>query len=226
MTKKLKIDIVSDVVCPWCYVGNSRLEKALAENKDIMAEITWHPFQLHPDVAKGQNLNAAEFLGNKYQRDPQPMIDQMQQVADQEGVEMNFDKVLNIPNTLDAHRLMHYAREEKKDTELSLTLFKAYFVEGKDMENKDILVECGKQAGLSEEAISKFDSSEEALQSVIAEETQFRNAGVSAVPTFIINDKFMIQGAQPAEVWKQAFEQIEGLPLDDANACGPDGCEI
>ncbi|BDD00930.1 DsbA family oxidoreductase [Persicobacter psychrovividus] len=222
--KKLKIQIVSDVVCPWCYIGKSRLEKALQENPEVQAEISWAPFQLHPEIPEGNQENYLEFLGNKYNRDPQPMIDQMENVAFQEGVKMQFSNIKNVPNTLQAHRLMHLARKEGKDDTLSIILFKAYFEEGKDVENQATLVDYGKAAGLSDAAITAFQNDESLIEEVKKEETQYRQAGISAVPTFIVNDQYMIQGAQPADVWQNAFSQIEGLSTDAEGQCGPDGC--
>ncbi|MEH0157458.1 DsbA family oxidoreductase [Limibacter armeniacum] len=224
--KKLKIDIVSDVVCPWCYIGNGRLEKALSETSGIDAEISWHPFQLHPDVTEGSAISLPEYLGKKYGQDPKPMIQQVQNIAKSEGLEMEMEKVQGVPNTVQAHTLMHFAREEGKDKELSLELFKAYFAESQDMEDKATLMELGKKVGLSAEALTKFETSEEGKAEVLKEESNYRMMGVNAVPTFIINDKYMIQGAQPVEVWKQAFEQVEGLQTGSDAVCGPDSCDF
>ncbi|GJM60726.1 DsbA family oxidoreductase [Persicobacter diffluens] len=222
--KKLKIEIVSDVVCPWCYIGVSRLEKALKSSGNVKAEISWRPFQLHPEIQAGNQEHYETFLGNKYQQDPKPMIAQMEAVAQQEGVNMNFSKVKNVPNTLQAHRLMHFARMEGKDDALSRILFQAYFEMGADVENLKTLAQYGEQAGMSKLKLEEFLQTDHGMQEVNREEAAFRAEGIAAVPTFIINDQFMIQGAQTPENWSNAFQQIENHSKDDGACCGSDGC--
>ncbi|MEO8794791.1 MAG: DsbA family oxidoreductase [Daejeonella sp.] len=219
--KKIKIDIVSDLVCPWCYIGQKRLNDALSEGK-YEAEISWKPFQLHPELEK-EGMEKEAFLMQKFGAKGSSIFDQMKAVAVSEGLEMNPDEIKNIPNTINVHRLMWFARKSEKDQALAKALFKAYFSEGKDFSNDETLLEIGERVGLDKIAIAEFLDSQEAFAEVDLEERSYREAGINAVPTFILNDKYMIQGAQNAETFIKAFEQLEVEMTADFQCTG-DNC--
>lgn len=206
MKQKIKIDIVSDLVCPWCYIGQKRLNDALLQS-DYEAEISWKPFQLHPELEKeGVEKNA--FFIKKFGDNGPAMFDQVKAVADSESLVMNPDQIHNIPNTVDVHRLMWFARSQHLDQQLALNLFKAYFASGKDFSQQQTLVDVALETGMEKEAVETFLNSDEGLNEVLAEESMYRQAGVNAVPTYIINDQYMIQGAQPPQAFLDAFKQM------------------
>ena len=219
---KIKIDIVSDLVCPWCYIGQKRLNDALAQS-DYKAEISWKPFQLHPELQKkGMEKNA--FLIQKFGPEGANLFDQIKKVADSESLEMNPDKITNIPNTVDVHRLMWYAKKQHKDLKLAISLFEAYFTAGKDFSNPETLLDLAEACGLSRTETEVFLASEEGRTEVLAEEKMYREAGIQAVPTFIINDKYMIQGAQMPAKFLEAFKQFGLENQDPQFMCTGDNC--
>nr|MBC7613064.1 DsbA family oxidoreductase [Pseudopedobacter sp.] len=219
---KIKIDIVSDLVCPWCYIGQKRLNDALAQS-DYEAEISWKPFQLHPELEKeGMEKNA--FLFKKFGQQGANLFDQIKTVADSESLAMNPEKITNIPNTVNVHRLMWLAKKQGKDLKLAISLFEAYFVEGKDFSEPKTLVKIGEACGLIKSEIKSFLASDEARDEVLAEEKMYREAGIQAVPTFIINDKYMIQGAQTPAVFLDAFKQLGLENKEGQFQCTGDEC--
>lgn len=220
--KKIKIDIVSDLVCPWCYIGQKRLQDALAQS-DYEAEISWKPFQLHPELER-EGMDKNVFLTRKFGANGANIFEQIKTVADEESLAMHPEQISNIPNTIDVHRLMWLAKKEKKDLKMAISLFKAYFAEGKDFSKKDTLVSIGEASGMDAAQIRSFLASEEAKAEVLEEERIYREAGINAVPTFIINDKYMIQGAQSPEVFLDAFKQLSLENLDPQFQCAGDNC--
>ncbi|WP_026898362.1 DsbA family oxidoreductase [Daejeonella oryzae] len=207
MQKTIKIDIVSDLVCPWCYIGQKRLSDAIKQS-EYKFEISWKAFQLHPELGK-DGMAKDEFLQNKFGPEGEGMFDKLKDIAVSESLDMNPELITNIPNTIDVHRLMILAKKHQKDHELATLLFKAYFVDGKDFSKTDTLVEVGKSCGLSKTEILTFLKSDEGRKEVLMEEEMYRESGINAVPSFIINNKYMIEGAQSADVFLEAFKQLE-----------------
>jgi predicted DsbA family dithiol-disulfide isomerase len=219
---KIKIDIVSDLVCPWCYIGQKRLNDALAQS-DYEAEISWKPFQLHPELHKeGMEKNA--FLIQKFGPQGANLFAQIKSVADSESLEMNPEKITNIPNTVDVHRLMWVAKKQNKDLKLAISLFEGYFTAGKDFSQTETLLDLAESCGLFRKETEAFLASEEGRKEVLADEKMCREAGIQAVPTFIINDKYMIQGAQTPAAFLDAFKQLSLENQDQQFQCTGDNC--
>jgi predicted DsbA family dithiol-disulfide isomerase len=219
---KIKIDIVSDLVCPWCYIGQKRLNDALAQS-DYEAEISWKPFQLHPELHKeGMEKNA--FLIQKFGPQGANLFAQIKSVADSESLEMNPEKITNIPNTVDVHRLMWVAKKQNKDLKLAISLFEGYFTAGKDFSQTETLLDLAESCGLFRKETEAFLASEEGRKEVLADEKMYREAGIQAVPTFIINDKYMIQGAQTPAAFLDAFKQLGLENQDQQFQCTGDNC--
>lgn len=223
----IKIDIVSDIVCPWCYIGQSRLQKALDQVSDKNIQVSWKPFQLRPDMPIG-GMDSKQLMQEKFGDKAESLIAQVEANAQQEGLPMDFSKVETAPNTIEAHRLMWFALKEGKDDKLAHLLFKAYFAEGKDVEGHASLVELGREAGVSEEALTKFAETDEGRDEVKYEERQYRMSGVSAVPSFIVNDKYLVQGAQPAEAFLELFQKVSPAltKVAEGDACEGDDCAL
>lgn len=209
--KQLQIDIVSDVVCPWCAIGYGNLTQALEQlSGSISSEVQWHPFQLNPYMGKeGQDIN--EHLEEKYGLSEAQLKENKQRIKDvgkQAGVDFTFEQRARIYNTFDCHVLLHYAEEQDKQTELKLALFRAYFSDGQDVSDRSVLTAVGESVGLNSEKIQTVFNDETYHQAVKDEELKYKSMGISSVPAFIINNKYLISGGQPVENFVQSLSDI------------------
>ncbi|QOD59855.1 DsbA family oxidoreductase [Polaribacter haliotis] len=210
MKKSIKIDIVSDVVCPWCTIGYKRLEKAIAElGIQDQVEIEWQPFELNPNMpAEGQNVQ--EHIAEKYGATLEQQKESQKQmvVAGAElGFTFDYFDDMRMANTFNAHVLLEYAKEFDKQTDLKMQLTKAFFSERKDVSKEDVLREALLEVGLNvEEALAKLYN-EEARKEVRTKQDYWKNLGVNSVPTIVLNNKSAITGAQPVDVFKQILSE-------------------
>jgi predicted DsbA family dithiol-disulfide isomerase len=211
--KDLKIDIVSDVICPWCYIGQERLKKALKQS-GLNAEINWQPYQLHPDMPI-EGADKFKFLEDKFGGSGEAMFKRVEEAAGSEGLAFNTENIANIPNTVESHRVMHLAKEKGIHNEMAHAFFKAYFSEGADLTSIEGILETAVKGGLEKAETLAYLESDVATSEVKSTEQQYKASGVSAVPTFIINNKYMIQGAQSPETFISAFQQLE-IKSDDS----------
>ncbi|MBJ7881211.1 DsbA family oxidoreductase [Gelidibacter salicanalis] len=211
MKEKLKIDIVSDVVCPWCTIGYKRLEKAITDlGIQDQVDIEWQPFELNPDMpAEGQNLH--EHLAEKYgSTSEQQIASHQHMVAAGEDVDFKFDYFddMRIVNTLDAHILLDYAKQFGKQTELKMLLTRAFFSDRKDVSDRMALKQILLDAGLNaDEALTKLEDEKSRTEVKNAEEF-WRQLGVTSVPTIVFNRKSAVTGAQPVDVFKQVLSEL------------------
>lgn len=205
---KLKIDIVSDVVCPWCIIGYKRLEKAITElGIQDQVDIEWQPFELNPHMpAEGQDLT--EHITEKYGSTPEQQKLSRKNMTDlgkELGFTFDYFDQMKTVNTYDAHILLEYAIEFGKQTELKMRLISAFFSEQKDVSNRDVLKQSLLDVGLDAEAgMAKLDD-KHAQQEVRALQAKWKNMGVNSVPTFVFNRKEALTGAQPVDVFKQVL---------------------
>ena len=210
----LKIDIVSDVSCPWCIIGYKALNNAI-ESLSLQGqiEVNWKPFELNPQMPpEGQDIS--EHLHQKYGATAElsahnraGMIARGKEV----GFEFSFRDRGRIYNTFDAHRLLYWAQKFNKQTELKLALFDLYFTNGGNPSNKTDLLAAVKQVGLKSDTADKILASNKYAEEVRQEQADARNLGIHSVPTFIINDKYMISGGQPESVFRGFLESIDEL---------------
>ncbi|WP_119275303.1 DsbA family oxidoreductase [Taklimakanibacter deserti] len=203
----ITIDVVSDVVCPWCYVGKHRLEQALAMLPGRKFAVFWRPFQLDPTIPK-EGMPRQTYLERKFGRERlanlhKPLIE----IGKAEGIPFAFDKITRSPNTLDAHRLLRWAHEAGKQNEMADRLFALYFVEGADIGSSDVLTKAAADVGLDAALVAQLLGTEADLDPVIAEINGAQKMGIGGVPTFILAGRFALSGAQPAETIKRAIEQ-------------------
>lgn len=211
MTEKLKIDIISDVVCPWCTIGYKRLEKAISElGIEGKIEIEWQPFELNPQMpAEGENVQ--EHIANKYGagiEDQRRSQEQMAQAGAELGFKFDYFNGMKIVNTRDAHILLHYAKGFDKQTELKMQLVAAYFSERKNVSDKEVLMQAVENVGLNvEEAMAQLDN-DAARDQVKSTEAYWQSLGVSSVPTMVFNNKSALTGAQPVETFKQVLTEL------------------
>ncbi|WP_027126552.1 DsbA family oxidoreductase [Gelidibacter mesophilus] len=211
MKEKLKIDIVSDVVCPWCTIGYKRLEKAINElGIQNQVEIEWQPFELNPNMpAEGQNLR--EHIAEKYGSTLEQQKASQQNMAKAGaalGFTFDYFDDMRMANTFDAHVLLDYAKAFGKQTELKMALTKAFFSDRKDVSKREVLKEVLLEVGLNvEEAFSKIDDVK-VRDEVKSQEAYWQSVGVNSVPTIVFNRKSAITGAQPVDVFKQVLTEI------------------
>ncbi|GHB73285.1 DsbA family oxidoreductase [Persicitalea jodogahamensis] len=228
VNNKITIDIVSDVVCPWCYVGKKRLEDALEQlgnPEDV--EITWHPFQLDPTIP-AEGMDRKKYFIKKFGDEGRirQMSEHLTQVGKEAGIDFNLDEISESINTLPLHKLLHVAGQEGFQSEAEEMLFQAYFSHGKDLKNLKVLAELFAPFGWDEAKIEGIVADDTIGYAVRQEIDHFQQMGVSGVPFFIINNKYGISGAQPAEVLVQALTQVREEVLEAATGevCGPEGC--
>ena len=206
----MKIDFVSDVSCPWCVVGLKSLEAALARvGPDVNAAIHFQPFELNPQMAP-EGEDVVEHITRKYgaSADIGRSQEALKARGEALGFHFNFQKRGRIYNTFDAHRLLHWAEAEGKQHALKNALFNAYFTAGQDPSNHDVLVSVAGSVGLDEKRTREILASDEFATEVRERERFYTQAGIHAVPAVIINDRHLIQGGQPPEVFEQALRQL------------------
>jgi predicted DsbA family dithiol-disulfide isomerase len=207
----LRIDFVSDVVCPWCAIGLTSLEQALQHLQgEIDADVQFHPFELNPQLpAEGEGIG--EHLQRKYGLSPE-QLDENQQRIRERGAELGFAFDMGarsrIYNTFDAHRLLHWAALEGRQRELKHALLRAYFSEGQDVSDRDVLARIAVSAGLDAGRAAAILASDEYAAEVRATEEFFQNAGIQGVPAVIVERKHLISGGQPVEVFERALREI------------------
>jgi predicted DsbA family dithiol-disulfide isomerase len=209
MKPKLKIDFVSDVACPWCAIGLASLQLALSHLDDeAQTEMVMHPFELNPQMAaEGETL--IEHIGRKYGRTPEQILQAQAELRERgAAVGFSFGPRTRIYNTFDAHRLLHWARLQGKQVELKAALLKAYHGEGKPPSNHDVLIEAAQSVGLDAAKARAVLQDGTYASEVRAEEEQYLAMGIHSVPSIIINDRYLLTGAQPVEAFEQALRQI------------------
>jgi len=220
----ITVDVVSDVVCPWCFVGKRRLEKAIAalDGKQEV-RVRWHPYQLNPQMPK-EGMDRRAYRTAKFGSWERSLaLDaQIKTVGESEGLVFAPEKCQRTPNTLDAHRLIWLAEKEGVQDAVVEALFRAYFTEGKDIGDTPTLLDVVAGAGLNRERAEAVLNSDEGLATIREEDEQARTVGVQGVPFFIINDAIVLSGAREPSAFLEAFEQAseESVASTEGNTCG------
>ncbi len=210
----VKIDFVSDVVCPWCVIGLKSLEQALDKlDGKIIATLHFQPFELNPAMAK-EGEDIAEHIRKKYGSTPEQFASNQENIRARGaalGFEFRMDKRSRTYNTFDAHRLLHWADIEGKGKALKQALFDAYFTRGENISDHAVLMEAAESAGLSADRVRQILDGDEYAKEVRVQEQFYVNNGINGVPAVIVNDRHLISGGQPPEVFEQALRQIAGI---------------
>lgn len=217
----ITIDIVSDTVCPWCFVGKRRLEQALAQKGDgPEVRIAWRPFQLNPDMPR-EGADRKTHLRAKFGGDERfkQMYDAITEAGNSVEIPFAFDKVERTPNTIDSHRLIDRAGKTGRQDAVVEVLFRTYFLEGRDIGDIDVLVDVATEAGLDGDEIRDYLQSDEDIERINAEDKLAREMGIQGVPCFVVNQKYAISGAQDPAVFLQLFERI----AEEAGQAGAEG---
>jgi len=207
------IEVFSDVVCPWCYVGRRRLARAveLLDGKHEV-RVTWKPYQLNPWMP-AEGMERAEYRRMKFGSAERSsgMDTRLADTGRELGIDLAFERIARTPNTLDAHRLIWLAGQQGRQIEMVDTLFQAYFTDGKDVGDPATLVELARAAGLDADAVTRFLSGDEGLTEVEEEEQLGRSLGIDGVPFFLLAEKYGVSGAQPPDVLANVIERVVEL---------------
>jgi len=207
----VSIDIVSDVICPWCFIGKRRLEKALAALPQVQASVRWRPYLLDATIPEG-GLDRQTYLTRKFGQRAKEIYSRILAAGAEEGIAFAFEKIRKTPNTIDAHRLLYWADEESVQNEVAERLFQLYFLEGEDIGNRDVLAKAAADCGMMEQSVRERLDRQETRQTVLREVAEANEAGIDGVPCFIINHGAYLPGAQPAHVLAEAIRQIVSSP--------------
>ncbi|WP_299612476.1 DsbA family oxidoreductase [uncultured Tateyamaria sp.] len=217
MPEPIKLDIMSDPICPWCYIGKAHLDRALQANPDHPFVIEWHPFQLNPDMPE-DGMDRREYLETKFGgkdgavRAYAPVVEN----AEKAGLKIDFEGMKRTPNTLDAHRLIHWAGIEGKQTAAVSALFKAYFVETRDIGDHEVLADIADGIGMDASVVLRLLSSDADRDDISARDAHSRQMGIGSVPTFIVANKHAVPGAQPPELWAKVITELSQTAGSDA----------
>ena len=204
---EMNIEVVSDVVCPWCYVGKRRLEAALAQSDDAVVAVRWRPFQLDPTIPS-QGLDRRAYMRAKFRDDARlaEVHARLRAVGAEVGIDFDFEAISRSPNTLDAHRLIRWAAASGVQDEVVERLFSAYFEHGRDIGDRSVLAEIAGECGMDAEVVERRFAGDDDGAAVRAEIDEAQSLGVTGVPFFIFASRFAVSGAQSAEVLARAIK--------------------
>ena len=205
----IRLDIFSDPVCPWCLIGKTNLDRALQSHPEHPFSIQWHPFQLNPSMpASGVDKRTylARAFGGEARLDE--VHTRLREVARLAGLDMDPDLPQRIPNTLNAHRLIHWAGIEGRQTAIVSALFDGYWLAGRDIGDVTVLADLAAQAGMDHAATLRLLQSDADRDDIIARDQDARQKGITAVPTFLIAQQYVVSGAQPPEAWAEVIAEL------------------
>lgn len=205
----MRIDVVSDVICPWCFIGKRRLAHALEQRPEVDAGIVWHPFQLNPDmppegIARERYIAAKFGSGQHADR----IYRNVTEVGATVGIPFHFERIKVTPNTRDAHRLIRHAGETGSAEPVVEALFKAYFIEGRNIGDRATLAEIAGEAGLDSDGAARLLGGNDGAEQVLADDVSARRIGINAVPCFIFERKYVVSGAQEPEFFYPLFDLL------------------
>lgn len=205
----IKLDVMSDPICPWCFIGKTHLDKALAEHPNHPFQVEWHPFQLNPDMP-AEGMGRRDYLEGKFGgkeaavRAYAPVVES----AKKAGISIDFEGMKRTPNTLNAHRLIHWAGIEGRQTAAISALFKAYFTDARDIGDVEVLADIADSIEMDASVVTRLLDSDEDTQLIKDRDTHSRKMGINSVPTFIIANQHAVPGAQPPELWAQVIADL------------------
>lgn len=205
----IKLDIMSDPICPWCFIGKTYLDQALMNHPNHPFQIEWHPFQLNPEMPR-EGMDRRAYLEGKFGgkeaavRAYAPVVEG----ADKAGVTIDFEGMKRTPNTLDAHRLIHWAGIEGRQTAAVSALFKAYFTDARDIGDAEVLADIADSIELDAALVRRLLVTDEDTQAIKDRDAHSRTMGVNSVPTFIVGGQHAVPGAQPPELWAKVIAEL------------------
>ena len=208
--KSVALDILSDPICPWCFIGKTQLQRALAAAPRNPFAIQWHPFQLNPDMPP-EGMDRRAYLEAKFggQEGAVKAYLPVAEKAREAGIEINFEAMQRTPNTLDAHRLIHWAGIENAQNAVVDALFAAYFQEGRDIGDPEVLADLADGVGMDASVVLRLLASDADREDIQRRDALGREMGINSVPTFIVAGKHAVPGAQPTELWQKVISELK-----------------
>lgn len=204
----IRLDIFSDPVCPWCFIGKANLDRALEAHPTHPFRIEWHPFQLNPDMPAG-GVDKHRYLAEKFGEDRLVQMHlRLREASRAAGAEIDPDTPKRMPNTLDSHRLIHWAGLEGRQTAVVSAIMRAYWREGRDIGNAGVLTDIAAAAGMDRAVTARLLASDADADDIRARDADARQKGVNSVPTFLIAQHYVVTGAQPPEVWGNVIREL------------------
>lgn len=212
----VRLDIISDPICPWCYIGKTNLDRALEKAGDHSFAVEWHPFQLNPEMPR-DGMDRRAYLEAKFggRENAAKVYAAIAEHAAAAGLAIDFGAIARTPNTIDAHRLIHWAGIEGRQNRVVDALFAAYFVQGRDIGNQEVLCDIADDCGLDAAVIGKLLASDADIEDIRARDAHSRKMGVTAVPTFIVAQRHAVPGAQPPEMWEKVIAEMHAQDAAD-----------
>ena len=205
----IELDIFSDTICPWCYIGKKRLDKAIQKHPGITIKQTWRPFQLNPSMP-AEGMDRQEYLVSKFGSPDaaKTIYDNIYEEGKKEGIDFNFDAIETTPNSFNSHRLLALAYRYDVQDQILEDLFESYFIRGEDIGNPNILLSIAVNNSLNEEEFKNYLSDQQNIEPLANEEIVARNMGINSVPTFIVNKQLVVNGAQSSENFELIFSKL------------------
>ena len=211
--QKLEIDVISDVMCPWCYIGKTNLDTAIAQMKDLDVEVRWRPYQLDGTLPK-EGISRADYLNNKFggEAGAQEVYGRIKDAGKPLGIDFNFEAMEVSPNTMDAHRVILWAGGQSAEIQNKLVerLFEIFFLEGGHIGLDEVLVKAAEHAGMDGAVVDDLLKTDSDKESITSQINHARQIGVTGVPCFIVDNKYAVMGAQPPEQLVAAMEHALG----------------
>ena len=203
----IKIDIISDAVCPWCFIGKKRLDEALNKFKNHTFDINWHAFQLNPTMPSN-GMDRKLYLNSKFggENRANEIYKNIELAGISSDIKFNFDKIIIMPNSFNAHILIEFSKEQNLQNKISEELFNAFFIEGKNIGNINVLLELADKNNILNFSKHIFSERKDLIENVKKSDTISRDRGISGVPFFIVNDNYAVSGAQESQVFEKIFE--------------------
>jgi len=211
----IKLDIISDVICPWCYIGKAHLDRVLEAHPDHPFTIEWHPFQLNPTMPDA-GMDRREYLEHKFggKEGAVRVYGQIAEAAEAAGLDIDFGAIQRTPNTINAHRLIHWAGLEGRQTAIVSKLFKAYFKEGRDIGDAEVLLNISEAAEMDREMVARLLATDQDVADIRARDANARARGVTGVPTFVVANQHVLSGAQQPDLWAKVIEELTAQLAD------------
>ncbi len=215
----VKLDIISDPICPWCYIGKANLDRAIQNSGLNPFDIEWRIFQLNPDMPP-EGADRKEYLETKFggPERAQAIYGRIRDAAAESGLDVHFDKIKRTPNTMDAHRLIRWSRSTGNQNALVDQLFHRYFENGEDISDRQILLDAAVSIGLERDVVDQLLDGDADRKELADEDVAAREMGVGGVPCFIVGGRYVLQGAQPAETWAKVIEELANAENAEAEA--------
>ncbi len=206
----MRIDIIFDTICPWCFIGKRRLEAMLARRPELNAEIYWHAFLLNPDIPP-EGIEYDDYIRKKFGSElrAERLYASIDVAGRTVGLDFDFSQLKRTPNTVDSHRLIRFAARENRASEMVETLYQNYFMAGRDIGNRSVLIDLGASMGFKTESLREYLYSDEDIADILEQNPRSHRLGVSGVPAFIFEQEFSISGAQDSNVLERMLNIAE-----------------